>query len=53
MSMFYPKRLKKDFIYTVYDRYTPDLQTIEDYEEEIRRARQFYKEFNDKYWNKK
>ena len=53
MSMFYPKRLKKDFIYTVYDRYTPNLQTIEDYEAEIRRARQFYKEFNDKYWNKK
>ena len=35
MSMFYPKRLKNDFIYTVYDRYTPNLQAIEDYEEEI------------------
>ena len=46
----YFKRAKNDFIYEQYDKYTPVLKTIEDYEQELQRAKEEYKLFCDTYW---
>ena len=46
----YFKRNKNDFIYEQYDKYTPVLKTIEDYEQELQRAKEEYKLFCDTYW---
>ena len=46
----YFKRAKNDFIYEQYDKYTPVLKTIEDYEQELQRAKEEYKLFRDTYW---
>ena len=46
----YFKRIKNDFIYEQYDKYTPVLKTIEDYEQELQRAKEEYKLFCDTYW---
>ena len=46
----YFKRDKNDFIYEQYDKYTPVLKTIEDYEQELQRAKEEYKLFCDTYW---
>ena len=43
-------RTKNDFIYEQYDKYTPVLKTIEDYEQELQRAKEEYKLFCDTYW---
>ena len=43
-------RAKNDFIYEQYDKYTPVLKTIEDYEQELKRAKEEYKLFYDTYW---
>ena len=46
----YFTRTKNDFIYEQYDKYTPVLKTIEDYEQELQRAKEEYKLFCDTYW---
>ena len=46
----YFKRAKNDFIYEQYDKYTPVLKTIEDYKQELQRAKEEYKLFCDTYW---
>ena len=46
----YLTRTKNDFIYEQYDKYTPILKTIEDYEQELQRAKEEYKLFCDTYW---
>ena len=46
----YFKRAKNDFIYEQYDKYTPVLKTIEDYEQELQRAKEEYKLFCNTYW---
>ena len=46
----YFTRIKNDFIYEQYDKYTPVLKTIEDYEQELQRAKEEYKLFCDTYW---
>ena len=46
----YFKRTKNDFIYEQYDKYTPVLKTIEDYEQEIQRAEKESDAFFDTYW---
>ena len=46
----YFKRAKNDFIYEQYDKYTPVLKTIKDYEQELQRAKEEYKLFRDTYW---
>ena len=39
----YFSRAKNDFIYEQYDKYTPVLKTIEDYKQELQRAKEEYK----------
>ena len=46
----YFTRIKNDFIYEQYDKYTPVLKTIEDYKQELQRAKEAYKLFCDTYW---
>ena len=46
----YFTRDKNDFIYEQYYKYTPVLKTIEDYEQELQRAKEEYKLFCDTYW---
>ena len=45
----YFTRTKNDFIYEQYDKYTPVLKTIEDYEQEIKRAEKESDVFFDTY----
>ena len=46
----YFKRAKNDFIYEQYDKYTSVLKTIDDYKQELQRAKEEYKLFCDTYW---
>ena len=46
----YFTRSNNDFIYEQYDKYTPVLKTIDDYEQELQRAKEEYKLFCDTYW---